>query len=59
MFTNFDGKTLEYDAVAIVTFVDEDGKLKFLDCKEFTDPEKRSALHAEAAKVLEKGMFAA
>ena len=37
-----DGATFEYDSVAIITVVEEDGELKILEFKDFTDPEKRS-----------------
>lgn len=59
LFTTADGATLEYDAVAIVSFIDEDGTLKLLDCKDFTDPGKRSAFYIGAAKALDNGDFAA
>lgn len=32
----------EYDSVTILTLVEESGKLKIVDFKDFTDPEKRS-----------------
>ena len=34
------GGTFEYDSVAIITLVEEDGELKILEFKDFTDPEK-------------------
>jgi len=37
------GATFPYDTIAIVTLVEEDGELKTLHCKDFGDPQKRSA----------------
>jgi len=45
------GTTLPYEAVLIVTLVEEDGELKILHCKDFSDPKKRDAFIAGAAKV--------
>lgn len=55
MASALDGGRLEYDSVAILTIVEEDGALKIQEFKDFSDPEKRSNLHSWAAKVLEKG----
>ena len=54
-----DGTVVNYDTVLIFTFVEEDGKLKVLDLKDFSDPEKRQAFHTEAAKARGKAGFAA
>lgn len=54
-YTAVDGAKLDYDTVIIVTFVEEDGVLKVLECKDFSDPQKRGAIHAEFAKVSAKG----
>lgn len=56
LVTTVGGVTLNYDAAAIFTFIDEDGKLKILECKVFTDPQQRGALYAEGAKALGKGV---
>lgn len=58
LFTTAEGKTLDYDAVAFFTFVDEDGELKIIDCRDFTDPKQRGAFYDEALKVLAKGALA-
>ncbi|KAF9789569.1 hypothetical protein BJ322DRAFT_1018188 [Thelephora terrestris] len=47
-----DGTTVDYDSLSILSFVEEDGKLKVFDMKDFTDPEKRSAYHTAAGKAL-------
>ena len=47
-----DGNTVDYDSLSILSFAEEDGQLKVIDMKDFTDPEKRSAYHAAAAKAL-------
>lgn len=39
--TPIDGTTFEYDSVAIITFVEEDGEPKILEFKDFPDPEQR------------------
>lgn len=44
------------DSAAIFSFVDEDGELKVVEAKDFSDPEKRGAFHAEAEKILAKAM---
>lgn len=50
MLTTVFGVTLPYDTVAIITLVEEDGKLKVLHCKDFADPKKRDAFIAGAIK---------
>jgi len=49
-----DGTKFDYDSVSILTFGEEDGELKVLGCKDFSDPQKRSNLHNWAAKALAK-----
>ena len=44
MFTPPDGPVFEYDGVAIIPLVEEDGELKVLGFYDFADPEKRSYL---------------
>ena len=44
MFTPPDGPTFEYDSVAIIPLVEEDGELKVLGFHDFADPEKRGYL---------------
>ena len=55
-FTTAEGTTHEYDSLCIVSFVEEDGRLKISSLKDFADPHKRGAFHAVAAKVLAKGI---
>lgn len=55
LFTTTEGTTIDYDSLIIFTFVDEDGEVKVLEAKDFSDPEKRKAFHVEAAKILSKG----
>jgi hypothetical protein len=49
-----DGTELDYDTLAILDLVEEDGVLKISNVRDFSDPEKRSKLHGLAAKVLAK-----
>ena len=42
MFTHPDGTTVEYDSVAIITLVEEDGEIKVREFKDITDAEKRT-----------------
>ena len=51
-FSTIEGTTLDYDTVCIASFVEEDGKLKLRDLKDFADPHKRGAFHVAAAKSL-------
>ena len=53
-----DGITLDHDA-QFFSFIGEDGTVKFLDCKEFTNLEQRGAFYAELVKVLDNDVFAA
>ena len=39
------GGTFSYDTITILTIGEEDGKLKVLHCKDFSDPEKRTAFY--------------
>ena len=41
---------MEYDAVSIFTLVEEDGELKVLGYKEFSDPEKRGNFYKTLLK---------
>lgn len=50
MWSTARGTKLDYDTLLILTFVEEDGTLKVLDIKDFADPQKRSAIHAEVGK---------
>ena len=43
-------ETFNYDTVLIITLVKEDGELKVLHCKDFSDPQKRDAYLAGVAK---------
>lgn len=46
-----DGTTLDYDSLTIITLVEEDGKLKILEFKDFSDPEKRRNFHKAMSQV--------
>ena len=48
-FTVF-GTTFNYDMHVIGSFVEEDGEIKLLHCKDFTDPKQRDALFAGTVK---------
>ena len=50
-----DGTTVEYEAASIISFIEEDGKLKIDGVKNFADPAKSAAFHAASAKALGKG----
>ena len=50
MATCPDGVTAEYESLTILTLVEEDGEIKVLEHKEFTDPEKRGNFHKALAK---------
>jgi hypothetical protein len=47
-----DGETLDYDTLMVITLIEEDGEPKIVNFKDFSDPEKRSKLHAWIAKNL-------
>ena len=51
VFTLVDGTICEYDTVCIVSLVEEDGEVKILECKDFSDPYKRGAFYAGVAKI--------
>ena len=55
-FTTAEGTAHDYDSVCIFSFVEEDGRLKISNLKDFSDPHKRGAFHAVAAKALAKGI---
>ena len=40
--TSRGGATFEYDSLVIITLVEEDGELKVVEYKDFTNPRKRS-----------------
>ena len=54
MFHTIESTILDYDSLAILTIVEEDGQLKIVDYKDFCDPEKRSKLYSWAAQTLAK-----
>ena len=54
MFHTVEGDKLEYDTLCVFTLVGENGGLKISELKDFSDPEKRSNLHAWVAKVFAK-----
>jgi len=49
--TLIDGTTYDYDTLAILSLVEEDGEIKIVNSKEFSDPHKRGAFYAGIAKV--------
>lgn len=51
MGSTLDDNTFEYDSVIVITIVEEDGELKILDVKDFSDPEKRGKINNWAAKI--------
>jgi hypothetical protein len=51
-FTTIEGTTIDYDSLVVISFVEEDGRLKVLELKDFCDPHKRSVLHSTAAKAI-------
>ena len=54
MFSTVFGATLSYESVDTYDFVEEDGELKLLRCKDFTNPLQRSALVAGTVKAAAK-----
>jgi hypothetical protein len=52
--TTADRTILDYDSVIINTFVEEDGELKILSNKDFSDPQKRANVHNWVARALGK-----
>ena len=46
------GETFNYDTVLIITLIKEDGELKVLHCKDFSDPQKREAYLAGIFKAV-------
>lgn len=53
------GTAVNYDTLLIFSFVEEDGELKVLGIKDFSDPEKRNAFHSEVPSPLAKGVLVA
>lgn len=45
------GGTFAYDTITILTIVEEDGELKVFRCKDFSDPEKRTAFYIGMANI--------
>ena len=52
--TTADATPLEYESVVIHTLVEEDGELKILETKDFSDPHKRGKLHDWVFRALGK-----
>lgn len=50
--TTADATKLEYDSVITNTFVEEGGKLKILENKDFSDSYKRDIAHGWCARAL-------
>lgn len=58
-FTTNDGTAVDHDSLMILSFVDEDGELKIIEAKDFSDPGKRGTFHGEIAKAMAvKGVVA-
>ena len=55
MFSLIDGTAYDYDTVAILSLIEEDGEMKILGCKDFSDPHKRSAFYAGIFKAMAQG----
>ena len=51
LITLIDGTVYDYDSLMVLSLVEEDGKIKILECRDFSDPYKRGAFHAGVAKV--------
>lgn len=51
-FSTVLGDTFPYDSVTILTFVEEDGQLKILHCKNVADSQQRNAFIAGIAKAV-------
>lgn len=52
--TGLDGTELDDDTLFIFTLVEEEGELKIVGQKDFTDAEKREKLYSWAAKAMAK-----
>jgi len=50
MYSTVFGATYNYDTFTVHTFVEEDGELKILYCKDFADPQQRGAHVTGTAK---------
>ena len=50
LFYTVFGATLNYDTILTYTLVKEDGELKIVHCKDFANPQQRSALIAGTVK---------
>jgi hypothetical protein len=50
-----DGTTWDYESVVIISLVEEDGEMKLIEVKDFSDPQKRSGFYAGIAKAAVKG----
>ena len=50
VFLTVFGATLNYDMHIIYNFVEEDGEIKILRCKDFSDPKQRDAIFAATVK---------
>lgn len=46
------GTAINYDTALILSFVEEGGKLKVAEIKDFSDPAKRNAFHTEASNAV-------
>ena len=54
MYHTVSGATYNYDTMLTYTLVKEDGELKFIHCKDFANPEQRSALFAGTVRAAKK-----
>jgi hypothetical protein len=59
LLSTTDGAQIDYDSLVVLTLVEEDGKLKVLDFKDFSDPEKRKNTLGLIAKGLAKRGYVA
>jgi len=50
------GITLDYDSVSILSLAEEDGELRVVEFRDFSDPQKRSTFFAGIAKAAAKGL---
>lgn len=57
-FHTIQGDTFPYNSVTILTFVEEDGKLKVRHCKDIADSQQRNAFVAGIAKAVAQMMSA-
>ena len=52
LFTAADGTVIDYDCVLILSLANQDGELRVIEAKDFSDPEKRKARQVEVVKIM-------